>query len=176
MVDGLRDQQQALRWLQQNIEAFGGDPARVMIYGQSAGGASVGVQLVAENGTGLFARAVIQSGTCAPRTPTPAPHSSLAAAVAVATGGRAGSCFCWWPAHIAWFVLMAFIDVFSSDAPSLETYGGKFEALAQQLNCSVPTLAHDSPAPAPSNMVVDVACLRSKPWRQLATVYHDSGW
>jgi hypothetical protein len=60
---GLRDQQEALRWLQANVASFGGDPARVMIYGQSAGGASVAVQLLAEGAAGLFSRAVIQSGS-----------------------------------------------------------------------------------------------------------------
>ncbi len=42
---GLKDQQMALRWMQENIHAFGGDRERVMIFGQSAGGASVGAHL-----------------------------------------------------------------------------------------------------------------------------------
>lgn len=38
---GLKDQRQSLRWLQENVHVFGGDPGRVTIYGQSAGAASV---------------------------------------------------------------------------------------------------------------------------------------
>lgn len=60
---GLRDQTAALEWLQRNAQSFGGDPDRVLIYGQSAGGASVGVQLASPLAEGLFSRAVIQSGT-----------------------------------------------------------------------------------------------------------------
>ena len=54
-MQGLRDQQEALRWLHHNIHSFGGDPDRVLIYGQSAGGASVAVQLVAEGSAGTLA-------------------------------------------------------------------------------------------------------------------------
>jgi para-nitrobenzyl esterase len=59
---GFLDQVAALRWIQKNISRFGGDPARVTISGQSAGGASV-VSLVASPlAAGLFQRAFVQSG------------------------------------------------------------------------------------------------------------------
>jgi para-nitrobenzyl esterase len=59
------DQQAALRWVQRNISRFGGDPHRVTIAGQSAGGLSVLAQLVSPGSRGLFQRAVVQSGTFA---------------------------------------------------------------------------------------------------------------
>lgn len=58
---GLMDQQAALRWVKQNIAAFGGDPDRVTLAGQSAGGLGVQAHLVAPDSKGLFHRAIIQS-------------------------------------------------------------------------------------------------------------------
>ncbi len=60
---GLMDQQAALRWVRRNIGAFGGDRRDVTIFGESAGGLSVMSQLVSPGARGLFARAVIESGT-----------------------------------------------------------------------------------------------------------------
>lgn len=61
---GMLDQQQALRWVQDNIDAFGGDPGNVTIVGESAGGSSVCFQLASPTAAGLFQRAVIQSSGC----------------------------------------------------------------------------------------------------------------
>lgn len=58
----LLDQQMALKWVQRNIGAFGGNPDDVTIYGISAGGASVGYQLLAPKSAGLFKRAIVMSG------------------------------------------------------------------------------------------------------------------
>jgi para-nitrobenzyl esterase len=59
---GLRDQVRALEWVRENIAAFGGDPANVTIFGESAGGMSVGTLLAAPAARGLFHRAILQSG------------------------------------------------------------------------------------------------------------------
>jgi len=59
---GVMDQIQALKWVKNNIAAFGGDPSRVMVFGQSAGGVNVGNLLTAPSAKGLFQRAAIESG------------------------------------------------------------------------------------------------------------------
>ena len=61
--NGLKDQNLALRWVQENIKNFGGDSARVTIFGQSAGGASVNYQILSPASAGLFHAAIAQSGS-----------------------------------------------------------------------------------------------------------------
>ncbi len=58
---GILDQIEALRWVQRNIEVFGGDPDNVTIFGESAGGTSVSVLCSSPLARGLFHKAVIQS-------------------------------------------------------------------------------------------------------------------
>lgn len=59
---GLLDQIQALRWVRENIEAFGGDPDRVTVAGESAGSVSVSLLLTAPAAAPFFQQAVMESG------------------------------------------------------------------------------------------------------------------
>jgi len=62
-VVGLMDMVASLEWVRDNIAAFGGDPGRVMIFGQSGGGSKVSTLLATPSARGLFHRAAIQSGS-----------------------------------------------------------------------------------------------------------------
>jgi carboxylesterase type B len=60
---GLRDQTTALKWVQKFIKGFGGDPDKVLIFGESAGSASCNMHMIAKPSQGLFKRAILESGT-----------------------------------------------------------------------------------------------------------------
>lgn len=96
---GLDDQLAALGWVQRNIERFGGDPARVLLFGESAGGFSTCAHYVSPRSEGLFARALVESGLCASTIREPSRAEAEAAGVAVAqklgcpgTGPAAAAC------------------------------------------------------------------------------------
>ncbi len=83
---GLMDQQAALRWVKANATSFGGDPDRVTVFGQSAGGQSVLDHLASPTAAGLFQRAIIESGSYAFILPSLASADAKGVAFAKAVG------------------------------------------------------------------------------------------
>ncbi|BDG37411.1 carboxylesterase/lipase family protein [Saccharococcus caldoxylosilyticus] len=87
---GILDQIAALRWVQENIEAFGGDPKQVTIFGESAGAASVGTLLAMPEAKGLFQQAILQSGSGALLLKSAAKATAMAEKILHQAGIRPG--------------------------------------------------------------------------------------
>jgi len=83
---GIEDQQVALKWVRRNIRAFGGDPNRVTMFGESAGGLSTFTNLVSPTAAGLFHRAIVESGAYMQTLPTLAQTEAAGTAFAAAVG------------------------------------------------------------------------------------------
>ncbi|MEV0032206.1 carboxylesterase family protein [Nocardia sp. NPDC050793] len=143
---GILDQIAALRWVQDNVGAFGGDPANVTIFGQSAGGACIAALLVMPVAAGLFRRAISQS--------MPGTYFSerLAAAISTTIAAQLG--------------VRATIDGLSRIPPRALT--DATDAVIQKLPEFVESWGPMALTPTPFSPVVDGALLPDAPWRALA--------
>jgi len=144
---GLLDQIAALEWVHNNIGAFGGDPANVTIFGQSAGGGSVAALLAMPASEGLFQRAIVQSmpGTFF----TENLGTSVCAQIAARIGARA---------------TVAELQHFSPHLLSVAS-----NALLAEMPALVDSWGPMALTPTPFSPIVDGVTLTEAPWRALAS-------
>jgi len=143
---GLLDQVAGLRWVRENIAAFGGDPDQVTIFGESAGGGSVAALLAMPSAAGLFTRAIAQS------VPSTFFSDALAADIATAIAAQIGR-------------RPTVADLSEIDPRTLPDAGAALTAVMAKYENRWGFVAHTL---TPFSPVVDGEVLSQTPWDALA--------